>query len=130
MIYSLLILSSPNAGACVHTAALFAKQVLRQHNIHRVFFLDAGTATASSASIYTQEEVNPSQLWVELAQEHQIDLTVCVTSALRYGILDEREARQHDRSAITLHPAFSIGGLGLLVDAIAQSDRLITFGGP
>ena len=67
--------------------------------------------------------------WVELAEQHGVELILCISSALKQGMLDATEAKRHDRSAPSIHPAFIISGLGQLVDAAISSDRLITFGG-
>ena len=64
-----------------------------------------------------------------LAEESDIELVACVSSALRRGVLDSTEAERPERVGATLDPAFSIGGLGLLVETGAESDRLLTFGG-
>ena len=54
---------------------------------------------------------------------------LCVASALRRGVLDTIEAERHEKGNATMDPAFTIGGLGLLVEAGASADRLVTFGG-
>jgi len=69
------------------------------------------------------------QPWVELAEHHAVELVLCISSALKRGMLDRAEAVRHEKPGPTIHPAFNIGGLGQLVDASAHSDRLITFGG-
>lgn len=130
MIYALVVMSSPASGQAALSAARFAKGVLvRGHSIRRVFFLDAGTANGSVAAIFPQDEVDRLQPWVELAEQHGVELILCITSALRYGMLDDTEAGRHGKAAATIHPAFTISGLGQLVDSAACADRLVTFGG-
>ncbi len=130
MIYSLLVLSSPASGHCAQTAAEFARSAIaRGHSIHRVFFLDAGTDAGATAAIFPQDEVSRIQPWIELTQQHGVELILCISSALKRGMLDQAEADRHEKPGPTIHPAFTISGLGQLVDASANSDRLITFGG-
>lgn len=130
MIYTLLVLSSPASGHGARHAAQFARAVLaRGHTIERVFFLDEGTAAGSDAAVFPQDEDDRLQPWVTLAQEHDVELVLCISSALKHGILDATEAERHDKPAATAHPAFIISGLGQLVDAGATADRLVTFGG-
>ena len=130
MIYSLLVLSSPSSGHTSRSAAEFAQCVIaRGHNIHRVFFLDEGTLASSANGVFPQDEVNPSHSWAELATTHAIELAICITSALKHGMLDPTEADRYDRSHTTIDPLFTVAGLGQLVDACAHSDRVITFGG-
>jgi tRNA 2-thiouridine synthesizing protein D len=130
VIYALVVMSSPASGQAALSAARFAQGVLaRGHSIRRVFFLDAGTANGSAAATFPQDEVDRLQPWVELAEQHRVELILCITSALRYGMLDDTEAGRHGTAAATIHPAFTISGLGQLVDAAACADRLVTFGG-
>ena len=130
LIYSLLVLSSPSSGRCAHSAAHFATcAIARGHSIHRVFFLDAGAATGSSHAVFPQDEEAPLDAWVALAQQHDVELILCVSSALKRGMLDQVEAERYERYGATVHPAFTLSGLGQLVDASANSDRMITFGG-
>lgn len=101
----------------------------RGHSIHRVFFLDAGTVASSANGVFPQDESNPAQLWSNLSLEYGVDLVICISSALKHGMLDQVEANRHQRPYPTINPLFTISGMGQLVDACAQSDRLITFGG-
>jgi tRNA 2-thiouridine synthesizing protein D len=55
--------------------------------------------------------------WRKLAEEHGVDLVVCVAAAMRRGIRDEN-----------LATGFRISGLGQLVESGIQSDRLVVFG--
>ena len=130
MIYSLLVLSSPSSGQTSRSAVLFARALIgRGHDLKRVFFMDEGTHAGSNNRILPQDEADPMMLWGELAKDHQVDLVLCVSSALKRGLLDQTEADRYDKNAVTVDSAFVISGLGQLVDACAKSDRLITFGG-
>jgi len=130
MIYSLLVLSSPSSGQGSATAIKFARAIVKRgHSIHRVFFLDEGTMAGASSVVSPQDEIEVTQQWVDLATENTLELILCVSSALRHGLLDESEAQRYDKSAASVHPAFEISGLGQLIDASLSSDRMITFGG-
>ena len=80
-------------------------------------------------AVFPQDEADRLQPWVELAEQHGVELILCISSALKQGMLDATEAKRHDRPGPSIHPAFIISGLGQLVDAAISSDRLITFGG-
>ena len=94
-----------------------------------MFFLDQGTLASSANGVYPQDEVDPSHPWAELATAHTIELAICITSALKHGMLDQAEADRYERSQATINPLFTVAGLGQLVDACAHSDRVMTFGG-
>jgi len=130
MIYSLLVTSSPCSGQSSATALEFARAVLsRGHEIQRVFFLDEGTHAGSSNTVTPQDEASTTDQWGELAELHSLELLLCVSSALKRGLLDASEAERYEKNAVTIHAAFEIAGMGQLVDASMNSDRLITFGG-
>lgn len=130
MIYSLVVMSSPASGQSTATAARFAQAALAAgHKIHRAFFLDDGTYTGSANGVHPQDETERLQPWLELAETQGVELVLCISSALRRGLLDEAEANRYDKAGATAHPAFIVSGLGQLVDAAIASDRLITFGG-
>lgn len=130
LIYSLLVLSSPASGGNQACAAEFAEAAIAAgHQLHRVFFLDHGSAIGAAGAVFAQDEANPADAWIALAREHDIELVLCVSSALRRGVLDDKEAQRHEKAHPSAHPAFTISGLGQLVDACASSDRIITFGG-
>jgi len=69
---------------------------------------------------------NWHQLWSDLILEHDIPATACVGSALRRGLVDERGATRHDRTANMLD-GWTLGGLGDWVEAEYEADRLIHF---
>lgn len=130
MKYSLLVLSAPDTGSGNLTAVRFAESlVARGHELYRVFFLDRGAATGLASAVIPQDEQNIGDLWTSLASKHGTELILCVASALRQGVLDETEATRYEQPAATMLPGFEIGGLGLLVEAMAESERLLTFGG-
>ena len=129
MIYSLVVLSSPVSGhGARHAAAFAGAAIARGHTVRRVFFLDGGTYTGADLSVFPQDENDRLQPWIELAQQG-VELVLCISSALKRGMLDAREAQRHEKAAASIHEAFTIAGLGQLVDASASSDRLVTFGG-
>ena len=67
--------------------------------------------------------------WRELAKTDNVELILCVSSALKRGMLDAGEAERHQRPSATVHPEFDVSGLGQLIDASAGCDRIVTFGG-
>lgn len=130
MIYTLLVMSSPASGHGARTAAAFAHSVIaRGHTINRVFFLDEGTEAGSCTAVFPQDEQDRLQSWVDLAEQHKVELVLCISSAIKRGMLDETEATRYERSGATVHSAFIISGLGQLIDATANAERLVTFGG-
>ena len=66
--------------------------------------------------------------WSELAEQHGLDMVVCVAAAQRRGILDADEAKRNGKDGDNIAPGFRISGLGQLIEAGIQADRLLVFG--
>ena len=62
------------------------------HEIHRVFFYHDGVNNANRLTEPPQDDRNIVKRWSKLADEHKLDLVVCVAAALRRGIKDENLA--------------------------------------
>ncbi|MDD2816850.1 MAG: sulfurtransferase complex subunit TusD [Thiotrichaceae bacterium] len=122
-----------NEGAYQHQASdsayQFVKAALEKgHEIFRVFFYHDGVYNASRLSVPPQDDRNINKRWSELAQQHQVDLVVCIAAAQRRGILDAAEAKRQGKDADNLAEGFRISGLGQLIEASIEAERLIVFG--
>lgn len=111
-----------NEGVYQHqstdTAYQFAKAAIEKgHEVPRIFFYHDGVYNASSLTDPPKDDRNIVTRWAKLAKDHNIDMVVCVAAALRRGIKDEN-----------LSEGFRISGLGQLVEAGIQADRLVVFG--
>jgi len=118
MKFGILVNEGPYNHQAADTAYQFAKAAIEKgHEIHRVFFYHDGVNNASKLTEPPQDDRNIVARWSKLAEEHGVDLVVCVAAALRRGIVDEN-----------LATGFRISGLGQLVESGIQADRLVTFG--
>lgn len=129
MQFSLLILGAPYSTQSASTAFRFAQAAIDSgHTLYRVFFYHDGVYCANDLVTPPQDEDNQPANWGTLAEQHNVDLVVCIASALKRGVIDKAEAQRYEKSAPNLARGFSISGLGQLVDATIISDRVITFG--
>lgn len=129
MKFSIVVYSSPYSSEAARTALQFSKAVLLQgHEIYRLFFFGDGVHNANRLTVTPQDELNIQQEWNSLITQNDIDAVVCVTSALRRGILDVDTAKRHGLDSSSILNSFEIAGLGQLVDAATNSDRIINFG--
>jgi tRNA 2-thiouridine synthesizing protein D len=118
MKFAILINEGPYQHQATDTAYLFCKAALEKgHEIRRVFFYHDGVNNSSGLTEPPQDDRNIVTRWGKMAEEHKVDLVVCVAAALRRGIKDEN-----------LASGFRISGLGQLVEAGIEADRLVTFG--
>lgn len=129
MIFTLIVQAAPYSHQSADTAYRFAKSLLDQgHSLHRVFFYADGVHTGSALASPPQDEPNIPERWQQLAQDHQLDLVVCIAAAVRRGVLDANESGRYSKPGHNLADGFELSGLGQLVEAIAVSDRTLTFG--
>lgn len=129
MIFSIVVQGAPHSQQSAESALRFARALLDQgHQIYRVFFSGDGVQNGSVLATPQQDECHVIQGWQALAREHQLDLVVCIAAALRRGVMDEAEAKRHDKASQNLAEGFTLSGLGQLTDAALNSDRVITFG--
>jgi len=118
MKFGILVNEGPYTHEASDSAYHFCKAALAKgHEIHRVFFYHDGVNNASRLTEPPQDDRNIVKRWSQLAQEHGIDLVVCVAAALRRGIKEE-----------VLAAGFRISGLGQFIESGIQSDRVVVFG--
>ena len=122
-----------NEGPYTHQASdsayHFTAAALRAgHEIVRIFFYQDGVNNGTRLSIPPQDDRNISERWSALAEQHDVELILCVAAAQRRGLLDEDEAKRAGKDSNNMAPGFQISGLGQLIDAGIQADRLIVFG--
>ncbi|MCL1144157.1 sulfurtransferase complex subunit TusD [Shewanella gaetbuli] len=97
------------------------------HQIEKVFFYQDGVTNSSSLNCPASDEVNLYQLWLRLANEHNVPLINCVSAALRRGVLSQQDAYESNKAHWNVDAPFVMGGLGELVTGIEQADRFVSF---
>lgn len=129
MKFGIVVNEGPYTHQAADTAYQFTKAALEKgHEIVRVFFYHDGVNNGTRLTTPPQDERNIVKRWSELAQQHKLDLVVCVAAAQRRGIVDRDEAKRHGKDADNIAPGFRISGLGQLIEAGVLADRLVAFG--
>ena len=129
MKFGILINEGPYTHQASDSAYQFTKAALEKgHEIFRVFFYNDGVNNGTRLTVPPQDDRNLTQAWSSLAKEHRLDLVVCVAAAQRRGVLDSDEAKRHGKDADNIAAGFRISGLGQLIEAGIQSDRMVVFG--
>ena len=124
-----MVNEGPYTHQAADTAYQFAKAALAKgHEIVRVFFYHDGVNNGSRLTTPPQDDRNIVRRWSELAEQHGLDMVVCVAAAQRRGIVDAGEAKRQGKDADNLAPGFRISGLGQLIEVGIQADRLMVFG--
>ncbi len=129
MKFGIMINEGPYNHQAADSAYQFAKAALdKGHEIFRVFFYHDGVNNATRLAVPPQDDRNVTKMWQELAEAHKLDLVVCIAAAQRRGILDADEAKRQGKDADNIAAGFRISGLGQLIEAGIQADRLLVFG--
>ncbi|MCY4149745.1 MAG: sulfurtransferase complex subunit TusD [Gammaproteobacteria bacterium] len=129
MKFAVLVNEGPYTHQASDSAFHFTKAAIEQgHRVIRVFFYHDGVNNGTRLTTPPQDDRHIANRWGELAQEHDLDLVVCVAAAQRRGVVDEDEQKRNSKDANNIADGFRISGLGQLIEAGIQADRLVTFG--
>jgi tRNA 2-thiouridine synthesizing protein D len=129
MKFAIQVNSSPYHSNTGLTAYQFICAALaQQHEIVRVFFYHEGIYQAFHYATPPDDELHLTRCWSALANEHGVDLVVCISAAQRRGLLHSDEARQQGKQDHDVADGFRIAGLGQWVEATLLADRVLVFG--
>ncbi len=129
MKFAILITEGPYQHQASDSAYHFTKAALdKGHQVFRVFFYHDGVNNGTRLTTPPQDDRHVTNRWSALAAEHGLDMVVCVAAAQRRGVVDAAEAKRHGKDADNIAPGFHVSGLGQLVEAAVEADRLVTFG--
>ena len=129
MKFGIVVNEGPYTHQASDTAYHFAKAALAKgHEIVRVFFYHDGVNNGTKLAVPPQDDRHVPNNWAELGKENKIDLVLCIAAAQRRGILDEKEAERQGKDSNNVVEGFRISGLGQLIEAGIQADRMVTFG--
>ncbi len=129
MIFTLHVICAPYSQQSNLSALQFCQAALTAgHKVRRVFFSGDGVHSGNALSVPPQDELNLVRAWETLAESSGVELVVCVSAALRRGVINQQEANRYSKPQYSLSESFTLSGLGQLVEAALESDRVITFG--
>lgn len=129
MKFAIVVNEGPYTHQAADTAYHFTKAALgKGHEVVRVFFYHDGVNNGTRLTTPPQDDRHITRRWSGLAKQYGLDLVVCVAAAQRRGIVDPDEAKRHSKDADNIASGFRISGLGQLIEAGAEADRLVTFG--
>jgi tRNA 2-thiouridine synthesizing protein D len=125
--FAIVVRGSPLTGQGAWAALRFCEAAITAgHTVFRVFFHGDGVESANANRVLPQDDADLLSRWRQLHESAGISPVVCVSSALKRGILDAREARRSGKLE-TLAPFMEIGGLGQLIEATTAADKVVCF---
>ncbi len=129
MKFAIQVNEGPYQHQASDSAYQFTKTALEKgHEVFRVFFYHDGVNNGTRLTTPPQDDRHIVNRWIDLGEKYKLDLVVCVAAAQRRGIVDADEAKRQGKDATNIAPRFRISGLGQLIEAGIQADRLVVFG--
>ena len=122
MLFVIQVNTAPYQSQSAYTALRFSQAAVHNHQIKRIFFYQEGIYNAFASSEVPNDQVDIINCWSVLARQYHIDLLVCISAAQRRGLRLETS-----NDSPILAEGFRIGGLGEMVEAMIDADRLMVF---
>ena len=92
-----------------------------------VFFYADAAYTANRLRWQSADQADLTKAWQNLAEQYQLSLPVCVSTALSRGISDADNSSRHQLNGDNLATGFSLVGLSELAMMMQGDCRLIQF---
>lgn len=127
---AVLVTTPPNSNLTT-TAIDIIEQAINNHiDIVGVFFYQDGVLNAAKNLMIANDEYQSQLAWQTLSQQHHIPLYLCNTAAEKRGLAqdlndDSNNQQQCTTATDVIHPAFTVAGLGELVQLTSTAQRLI-----
>lgn len=126
--YCLLVTGPAYGTQQASSAYQFACALLEEgHCLKTIFFYSEGVTNANALTSPANDEFNLVKAWQQLAEKAGSEMHICVSAALRRGIVDDEQANLLTLASSNLSTGFSMSGLGSLAEAMMTTDRTIRF---
>lgn len=124
-----LLVTGPAYGTQQATSAYqFACALIEEgHCLKTVFFYSEGVANANALTSPANDEFNLVKAWQKLAEKVGCEMHICVSAALRRGVVDDEQAELLALASCNLGSGFMMSGLGSLAEAMMTTDRTVRF---
>lgn len=92
-----------------------------------VFFYADAAHTANRLRWQSADQIDLTKEWQTLAEQYQLSLPVCVSTALSRGISDADNSKRHQLDTENLAQGFTLVGLSELAMMMQEDCRLVQF---
>ena len=142
---SLLLITADPSHPLAHLALRYARTYLANtdtNNNHtndssdnnenapaplNIFFYADAANTANRLRWQSADQMNITKEWQKLAEQYQLTLPVCVSTALSRGISDSENSTRHQLDSENLAAGFKLVGLSELAMMMQGDCRLLQF---
>ena len=132
----LLLITADPSHPLAHLALRYARAYLKNAANNKdtndnvtlnVFFYGDAAHTANGLRWQSADQINLTKEWQTLAEQFQLALPVCVSTALSRGISDTDNSKRHQLNGDNLATGFSLVGLSELAMMMQGDCRLLQF---
>lgn len=116
-----VITTPPNSNLTATAINMVTTALKNGTNVVGVFFYQDGVLNGSQHLGLPNDEYQAHKRWQQLHHDYSLPLHLCATAAEKRGLSDDVS----DGQANTIHQAFTLSGLGELVELNVNADRLI-----
>lgn len=117
-----VVITTPPYSHLTITALTYVEAALMAGiNVIGVFFYQDGVMHANEDISIASDEYQAIAHWQRLEQQYQLPLHICITAAEKRGIACD--AIDNDK----INNAFTVSGLGELVELTTKASRLVQF---
>lgn len=128
MNYTVLVTGAAYGTQNASTAFLFCQSLIKMYHIlNSVFFYFDGVLNANNFNQTVIDEFDLVKGWQKLHKKYNVKLYVCISAALRRGIIEDEESLKKNFKKGNVASCFQISGLIELANSIKISDRIIQF---
>ncbi|MFD2166733.1 sulfurtransferase complex subunit TusD [Thalassotalea euphylliae] len=118
-VFTIVVTTSPFHGLSATANELIeAIYATEEHTINGVFFYQDGVLAANKLASQPSDEYQFVEALCQLKTKYNFDLHLCISAAEKRGMTDDKD--NHN-----IHPAFTISGLGEMVELSNSADRVI-----
>lgn len=118
--------SQPLAALALRYAQAYLASPVNEPNLQVFFYADAAQ-TANRLRWQSADQLDITKAWQQLAQDHQLRLAVCVSTALSRGISDVDNSQRHQLQGDNIAEGFELVGLGELAMMLQTDCRVLQF---
>ncbi len=136
MIAPLLLITKDPSHPLAHLALRYAQAYFEQaatmdsdsdHDSLKLFFYADAAHIANRLRWQSADQINITKQWQALAEQYNISLPVCVSTALSRGISDSDNSARHQLQGDNLAQGFELVGLSELAMMMQGDCRLVQF---
>ncbi|WP_108127054.1 sulfurtransferase complex subunit TusD [Saccharospirillum mangrovi] len=128
MNYQLNVYAAPWSSNAQADALAFAAALAdSDHRLVRVFFFMDAVYSGLSTQAPSADEPDWRQRWIDLQQQTQCELLLCIAASANRGLLNDTEAQRQAKPIATVEAPFELVGLGQWAAGFGDCDRVVSF---